>query len=301
MKTFVYIKFLAFVFVAFAITSCMDGDDANFPPDGSKPFLMMTNNEAGGPLVNSGKRYFPAQALLLDPTAENDTMVFAVTLQGVASLDKDINVSLSMPEDALDDFLGTDSIDYQMLPSDKFELLSTSGVISKGTTYTTFTLVLHPSLIDLKQNYMLPIAVSTSDGIQVSSNYGMIYYHMIGNPIAGLYEREFIRYGNPAGTGSPDIHTFTDQVMAPVNGTTVTTPTGYYTGPDYIITFDDDGLGNLTNFKAVLDPAALAADWDPAGISVTSGPTITVNGDYTVFTVKYTTKTRNVTDIYTKK
>jgi hypothetical protein len=301
MKTFVYIKLLAFLLVAFAVTSCLDGDDANFPPGGSKPFLMMTNNEAGGPLVNSGKRYFPAQALLLNPTDENDTIVFAVTLQGVESLNKDVTVSLSMPEDALDDFLGSDSIDYLMLPSDKFELLSTTGVIPKGQSYTTFTLVLHPSAIDLKQNYMLPIFVSNSDGIAVSSNYGMIYYHMIGNPIAGLYEREFIRYPNPAGTGSPDFDTFTDQVMAPVNGTTVTTPTGYYTAPNYIITFDDDGLGNLTNFKAVLDPAALAADWDPAGIAVTSGPTITVEDNYTKFTVHYTTKTRNVTDIYTKK
>jgi hypothetical protein len=66
------------------------------------------------------------------------------------------------------------------------------------------------------------------------------------------------------------------------------------------MTFDDDGSGNLSNFKAVLDPAALAADWDPNGIAVATGPTISVSGDYKVITLKYTTLTRNVTDIYTK-
>ncbi len=275
----------------------------NTPPGASKPFLMMTNNSSGGPTVNSGIRYFAAQALLLNPTVVNDTITFAVSLGGIDKFDKDINVTLSSPTEALDDFLAKDGINYEMMPSNAYDLLSTSGTIPKGETYAEFQLVMHPSVINLKKNYMLPIVLSSNDaGLTVSSNYGGIYYHSIGNPIAGLYKWEFIRYSTPAGTGSPDIHTFGDATFAPADGTTVTGfHTGYYTGPNYFITFTDNGSGTLTNFKAILDPAALAADWDPAGIQVATGPTITVSSDYTKFTIKYTTLTRNVTDIYTKK
>jgi hypothetical protein len=302
MRINIYIKLLAFVMAAFFVTSCLDGDEMNTPPN-AKPFVMITNNAEGGPTVNSGIRYFPAQALLLNPTVDNDTMTFAVTLQGVAKYSKDINVTLSTPAEALDDYKETDGINYEMMPANAYNLLSTAGTIPAGKSYTEFQVVFHPSVINLKKNYMLPIAVASNDAnLPISSNYGNIYYHSIGNPIAGLYKWEFIRYATPAGTGSPDIHTFGDATFAPANGTTVTGfHTGYYTTPNYILTFDDDGNGNLSNFKAILDPAALAADWDPNGIQVATGPTITVEANYTKFTIKYTTLTRNVTDIYTKK
>jgi len=297
-----YIKFVAFAMSAFVFTSCLEGYDSNTPPN-QQPFVMITNNPNGGTLVNSGLRYFASQALLLNPTVVNDTMTFAVTVQGMAKADRDINVTLSTPEDALDDYIATDGIAYAMMPSNAYNLLSTTGTIPKGKSYVEFQVVFHPSVIDLKKNYMLPISIASNDAnLPIASNYRAIYYHSIGNPIAGLYSWEFIRYSTPAGTGSPDIHTFGDATFAPSNGTTVTGfHTGYYTTPNYIVTFDDDGNGNLTNFKAILDPAALAADWDPAGIAVATGPTITTNATFTKFTIKYTTLTRNVTDIYTKK
>lgn len=301
MRIKTYVNAMAIMIAAFVVSSCLEGDEINTPPGGSAPFIMMTNNANGGPAVYTGLRYFPNQALLLNPTVDNDTVTFAVTLQGVKTYAKDINITLSSPEEALDDYFDVDEIPYEMLPAEGYTMLATSGVIPKGQTYAEFKIVLHPSQIDLKKNYMIPITASNDAGITVSSNYNIVYYHMIGNPIAGLYDWEFIRYATPDGAGDPDIHTFDDAVFAPVNGTTVTVPTGYYTGPNYIITFDDDGAGNLSNFKAVLDPDALAADWGPAGIEVVTGPTITVNADYTQYTIKYTTKTRNVTDIYTKK
>jgi hypothetical protein len=298
-----YIKILALALVALVVASCLDGDQMNTPPGGAKPFLMMTNNSTGGTLVNSGIRYFGSQALLLNPTIDNDTMTFAVSLQGVESFSKDINVTLSTPADALDDYLATDKIPYEMMPSTGYDFVSTSGVIPKGKSYAEFKVVIHPSKINLKKNYMLPITATNDAGITMSSNYGYVYYHAIGNAIAGLYTWQFIRCSSPSCSNGPDATSFSGKttVFAPVDPTTVTVATGYFTQPNYIITFKDDGSGNLSNFAVKLDPAALAADWDPAGIAVASGPTITVSPDYQKVTIKYTTLTRNVTDVYVKK
>src|SRR5438046_2397091 len=121
-----YMKLVAFALGAFVFTSCLEGDDSNTPPN-KQPFVMITNNPNGGTLVNSGIKYFASQALLLNPTVVNDTMTFAVTVQGTAKADRDINVTLSTPEDALDDYMATDGIAYGMMPSNAYDLLSTSG------------------------------------------------------------------------------------------------------------------------------------------------------------------------------
>ncbi|HEX8041266.1 MAG TPA: DUF1735 domain-containing protein [Chryseosolibacter sp.] len=301
MKLNITIKLMIFFLGAFAFTSCLEGDEMNTPPDGSKAILEMTNNSKGGTLVNSGIRYFGNQALLLNPTVDNDTMTFAVTLQGVASYDKDINVTLVTPSEALDDYYYSDSIVYQMMPSTGYTMLSTTGVIPKGQSYAEFKVVFHPSQINLGENYMLPITATNDANLPISSNYGYVYYHSIGNPIAGPYSWEFIRYSDPAATGSPDATSFSGEstVFAPINPTTVTVPTGYYTQPNYIISFKNTN-GVLSNFTVKIDPDAIK-DWATAGVVVATGPTILVENNNTKFTIKYTTLTRNCTDIYIRQ
>jgi len=290
----------SFLIAASMLSSCLDGDQMNLPPGGSPPLIEITYNNTPGSiytLFNTGLRYFSAQTLLPSPN-EADTITFAVTLQG--SVDKDVTVTLTTPQDALDDNYSSDSLTYAMMTSDQYKFLSTSAVIPKGKNYAEFQVVLYPPNINYKKNLMLPVTATNDANIVTSSTAGTLYFHVIGNALAGLYTHRFIRYATPAGTGSPDTDNSSVAVLSPANTTTVSGPTGYYTQPNYIITFDDDGAGNLSNFKAVLDPAALAADWDPAGIAVATGPTISLSGDYKVITLKYTTLTRNVTDIYTK-
>jgi hypothetical protein len=72
---------------------------------------------------------------------------------------------------------------------------------------------------------------------------------------------------------------------------------GYYTQPNYIVTFKNDN-GVLSDFKAVIDPAERNGSWASAGITVVQEPTIVVSGDLTKFTMNFTTTTRNCTDIY---
>lgn len=274
----------------------------NTPPGASPTFIIMTANaDGGGATVGSGLNYFASQALLYSPTSEVDTAKFVVALQNGAA-EEDINIVLEFPESALDDYYFKDSLDYVMMPDSTYDIVSTTATIKKGETYAVFKVAFYPVKIDFTKNYMLPITASNSADLMVSSNYGFMYYHIVGNPIAGAYNWDFIRCSTPTCSGGPDGLSFYGDhtIFSPVNGTTVTVPTGYYDHANYIITFDDDGNGNLSNFKAVIDPASVTGNWAANGITIASGPTIVVENNYTKFTLHYTTATRNCTDIYYK-
>ena len=59
----------------------------------------------------------------------------------------------------------------------------------------------------------------------------------------------------------------------PVDGNTIEVASGYFTQQNYVIHFDDNG-GVLSNFT-VTPSAAMLADFDANGITITDGPTLT--------------------------
>ncbi len=299
---------LCFCFLAISglLTSCLDGDPMNLPP-GQAPFVEMTYNptpSSAPVVVNTGLQYFAAQTLLLSPADEADTISFFVTLQG--KVDKDVTFTLKTLPDALNDNYATDSLEYIFMKDDQYRFLNTTATIKAGDTFAEFKIAFYPPNINFTESRGLPITTTNDAGLTTSESHGIVYFHIIGNPIAGLYNWDFIRYSKPdePPSGSPDSFSFTGKtaVFTPVNPTTIRVKTGYYDNADYIITFDNVE-GVLSNFKVQIDPKKLAedGDWTKAGISIGSGPTIKVEDNNTKFTLHYTTATRNVTDIYTLK
>jgi hypothetical protein len=300
MKLNIIPKLIWAMVVGSLFTSCLEGDEMNTPPLSNRPAIVeMSFVPAGGTTLNTGLRYFGGQALLMSPAVDTVTYSFAVTIQG--AVNRDVNVTLQLkPENALDN-IANDGLEYGVMTPDMYRLVSTTATIPAGETFAEFQIEFYPPFIDFTASTILPITVTNDAEIITSSNYGMFYPHIIGNAIAGLYWWDFIRYSTPDPVGSPDGLTFYDHdaVFSPVDPTTILVPTGYYTGINYIITFDDDE-GVLSNFKAVLDPAGITA-WEADGITVTEGPTLTVSPDHKEFSINYRTLTRNVTDIYTLK
>jgi hypothetical protein len=304
MKKNIFIKALSVLALGFGMTSCLlEGDDMNTPPGASSPILEMSYNIDGGNNINTGLQFFSSQALLLNPGDATDTINFAATVQG--NFSEDVNVSINVNPAAIADNHANDGLNYALMNDTHYKLLNTTGVIHPGRTpYVEFRVVFYPKNIDFTKSFILPITVTNSAGITVSSNFSTVYFHIIGNPIAGLYKWEFIRIPTADGSGPADTHFTGHQgVFLPIDPTSVHTNTGYYDGGPYIISFDDDGAGNLTNFKAVIDPTAVAA-WTAAGIAITQDPTITVTSDLKSFTIHYRVLggngPRDVTDIFTK-
>jgi hypothetical protein len=161
--------------------------------------------------------------------------------------------------------------------------------------------VIFPTKINLLNNYMLPISITVAPaGSSISANFKTIYYHLIGNPIAGLYNWEWIRYNNADGTGTPayDLD-LSPGVFAPIDNTTVSIASG--TNVNYILTFKNTA-GVLSDFNVSLEAASVTT----AGITITGGPTI-ITADPTTGTYKFNFTydnnaggLRNITDIFTK-
>jgi hypothetical protein len=218
---------------------------------------------------NSGLRYFGAQTLSLPVTDASDTLEFYATLQGVDAADKDIHFEIVTPTDGLDDNYFSDSIEFAMMPDNYFNFVNTSATMKKGENVAVFKVVFHPDQFDATKNFMVPVTTTNDANLTLSSNYGFVYFHLIGNPIAGPYTQEWIRFNNADESGSPAFDDTSDALFAPVNPTTIKVDSG--TGVTYIITFENNA-GVLSNFGVKFDAQSVV----DAGITITGGPTILV-------------------------
>ena len=120
---------------------------------------------------------------------------------------------------------------------------------------------------------MLPISITSGDGIELSSNFNTMYFHVIGNPIAGTYSELWTRWNASDTTGEPayDHVDVGPVVFSPVDATTISV-VSQGTGETNIISFTNDN-GTLSNFAVAFDPA----QFDPSnsaylGVTLTSGP-----------------------------
>ncbi|HEY9046810.1 MAG TPA: DUF1735 domain-containing protein [Ohtaekwangia sp.] len=297
-------KIALIAFVVSGLTSCLDGDNGNIPTDvGDSPILQMTWNPNEGTNLNAGLNYFNSQALTFPITDDADTTSFAVTLQGPNTLGSDISVTAVVKMDAKGDNYANDSIEYLPMPDDAYDFLVSTSTIKAGDRTGEFQIIFHPNKLDPTLSYILPVTATNASDLPLSSNYGIVYFHVIGNPIAGTFSWDYIRYNDQTKTGASSGFTEESTTFAPVSPTSIKVPTGYYVQPNYLITFKNtDGV--LSDFKAVIAPDEIKAAFTDNNIEVVSGPTITVNEDYTRFEINYVvfngSAYRNLTDIYYK-
>jgi hypothetical protein len=285
--------------LAVGLTGCLKDQYAVDLYATGNPLLEFEYPQGGaGVDIGSGLEYFAGAALTYPSSDVTDTAFFIVNLASTNTLNKDISVTLSIDNSALQANFSNDSIPYETMPDSLYTLLSTTGTIKAGTRQDTFYIVFYPSKINTTHNYGLPITMTDAQGIPISGNFGYIYIHTIGNPIAGAYTEEWIRYNTATMTGTPAFDELFDNVFSPVNPTTISVQSEG-TGVVYLLSFTDSS-GVLTDFKVAFDPASVTA----AGITITSGPFVVAadpaNHTYT-FNFTYNNSAgsaRNITDIF---
>lgn len=259
-------------------------------------------------IPEGGLNAFGAAALTFPGGDPVDTAYFHVNYAATNVAPSDETITLAVDQAALQAYNATSSIQYALFPDSIYSFTSTSVTVKKGNNYTgNIPVVVYPDKIDPTKSYMLPISIKGGPaGSTVSGNFGTIYYHVIGNPIAGTYNTYRWRRWNAAdSSGAPAYdQQLGPTVFAPDDPTTVEVGSGYYNGPRYVITFTNNG-GVLSNFSVSLNPADLTT-WPGVGISLTSGPTIMaadpVNGFYQfTYTVSSGGNPRTLIDTYSKQ
>ncbi len=233
--------------------------------------------------VGTGLEFFSGCTILYNPTDVSDTLTYYVNIAGTNKLTKPLTYTVAVDDSALQDNVANDGLTYSPMPDSVYSILKTSGTIAAGSRLDTLQIVFYPSKLDLTKTYGLPIKLYVP-GYTVAANFGVMYLHTIGNPIAGVYNWDFLRYNNNDTTGTLAGQSFTGNttVFAPDNGTQVEVASGYYNQPRYVVTFSDSA-GVLSNFAITFNSSDVSG-WSAVGISIVTQPTVItadpVNGVY---------------------
>jgi len=185
MKRVLIISFFAAILT---LAGCLKGNEMNIDPKNtSAPFLQMAYLKDGGTNLNSGLTYFGGGALTYPGTDLADTAMISIDLGGPAKAPKDLAVTLGPDPNALQDNYSTDSIPYIAMPDSDYTIVTPALTIKAGSRIASTMVVFYPSKIDPTKNYMLALTVTGAAGYTVSANFGHVYLHTIGNPLAGVY------------------------------------------------------------------------------------------------------------------
>jgi hypothetical protein len=252
-------------------------------------------------IPEGGLHAFSSEALVFPGSDDTDTATFHLNYasSNVAAADETITIGIDPA--ALATYNSTSTAQFEIFPDSIFSFTTTTVTVKKGNNYSdAISLAVFPSKVDPTKNYMLPISIKKAPaGSTISTDFGTIFYHFIGNPIAGSYSDEWIRYNTAGQTGSPAFDQTSGSTFSPVDNTTVSTdPDG--TGFQYLINFTNTA-GVLSNFNVSFVAGTTA------GITITGGPTIVladpIAGKYT-FNFTYLNGSgapRNITDKFVKQ
>ncbi|GAC1592839.1 MAG: hypothetical protein NVS3B19_14640 [Ginsengibacter sp.] len=227
-------------------------------------------------LPYSGFEYLGSDALNL--TDDPQDVAFTVNLASVYPLQTDIPITVGYDAKALALYNSKQpaTAQFEKFPDSTYSFSVKKGTIKAGKRLDTFHIKFFTSKIDPSKNYALPVSILDAGGQTISGNFGTHYFHVIGNPLAGAYNWDFLRYNRSTPTGSLSGASFLggSTSFKPDDATTIEVASGYYIQPRYIITFDNNG-GVLSNFQVAFNPDDLAS-LIGAGITVITAPHFTI-------------------------
>ena len=182
-------------------------------------------------IVEGGLAKFSSQSLVFPGTDDSDTYAFRVNYAATTVAPRDITITLAYDAAALTAYNADPANQfYNKFPDSIYQQLQTKVIIKKGQSYSNaINLVIFPSKIDPSKNYMLPVSIVDAEGIVIASNFRTIYFHLIGNPLAGPYKTVGKRYNYTgqvswAGPSDPYPTPFADGTTAAYNSIVIAAP-----------------------------------------------------------------------------
>lgn len=244
----------------------------------------------------------------LDPSAVSETTYFHVNYAAKIVAPKDVIITMAVDPQALTDFNADPSnpIKFELFPDSIYSFKNIKDTVKAGQNYSEgIGLVLNSNKINFTKNYLLPISIKDAQGNNISGNFGTIYFHIIGNPIAGKYNWDFTRYNTIDGSGSKSTSSFTgiSTSFRPDDPFTIEVPSGYFINPRYVISFDNNG-GVLSNFNVSFNSDDAAALKAASVVTITPPYFSILDPANKIFEIKYVVQSpsgyRNITDKYYK-
>lgn len=226
-------------------------------------------------LPYSGKSYFSQDAITAPGPL--DTVQFVVNVASTNVPTNATNVTIGVDNSLIASYnTANPAITYNSLPANAYVFPDITITIPAGQRQATLTVIFDKSKLDPSQSYMLPVSIKNAPGLTISGNFGVHYYHFIGNDFAGVYKWDFTRI--------PSASSFTGATttLSPVNPTQFEVAGGYYTKTvKYEVTFTKKGNGasaTYSNFQVVVNSDDEKSILNANGITITSNAKIAAPG-----------------------
>jgi Domain of unknown function (DUF1735) len=275
-NNFKYLTTFAACFSAVIIllSSCIKSRDGYTDFSNLKPIVQIPE----GGFKNFGKAAlsFPASNLI-------DSVEFYVNYASTNVAEADVTITLGYDEAALNAYNadGANKIKYEKMPDSLYMFTTTKVIVKKGNNYAgPIKFYVYSNKVDPTKNYMFPLSIKDAQGNNISGNFGTIYYHMIGNPLAGNYLWSYYRWnGTTDTTTAPNSTVATNVPLAvfPINPTSVFLQE-YYIGVNFgqttygtTLEFENNS-GTPINFSTIFDSKSLDVLSNASFSTPTNGP-----------------------------
>ena len=256
LRVSIYITFIAML----ALTSCLKKDAMNIDPDNTTANIVELQfiDGGSGTTINSGLQYFSGGALVYPSSHLRDTADYNISFAGKTTLSKDLTVTIAVdPSKALDN-LANDSIKYVLMPDSLYKIVSTTATIKAGEKIAHMQIIFFPSKVNPAISYMLPIVIKDAQDQTISSNFSTIYFHFIGNPLAGSYTATGYLYHPSSPRSFSRVRT-----LPAVNATTLVTELGDLGGSGYFVEISVPNPFNTTSVQNVTIAVHSGSSPDP--------------------------------------
>lgn len=174
---------------AIFFTACKKADVATDVGEGGKKLISFA--EVGG------KTNFANSGLILDAGLAVQEITLRLQYEAPHVSDEDIIVTLGPINAKVAEYNASltdpSAIRFDVMPDSTYSLPTTRVVIRAGQTLSEpFTFLVYPQKVDAAYSYLLPLAITSITGgpadIEAATGTGVALYHVIGNPLAGIYE-----------------------------------------------------------------------------------------------------------------
>jgi hypothetical protein len=203
-----------------------------------------------------------AQAIDLTPGPQE--LKIWVNLAAVNPMDKDLTVTITQDQAAIDAYNTANNTSYEAMPDSTFTIASNTVVIPAGQREAFIPVTIFPSKIDLTVPYLLSYTITDAQGVTIAENRkNTLVSVLVKNAYDGIYHAE----GTMVHPSFPGPFSRDDWELSTAGPTTVEMQlkTTVVFGVILDLTVNADNSVTITTGSVVLDPYSAAENYyDPA-------------------------------------
>ncbi len=240
---------------AIFFTACKKADVATDVGEGGKKLISFVDV--------GGKSNFSNSGLILDAGLAVQEITLRLQYEAPHVSDEDIVVTLGPINAKVAEYNASltdpSAIRFDVMPDSTYSLPTTRVVIRAGQTLSEpFTFLVYPQKVDAAYSYLLPLAITSITGgpadIEAATGTGVALFHVIGNPLAGIYESNGYFYHPSAARAISET-----KLISAVSPTVLEVDLGDLGGAGYRATLVVDPVTNKVTITAA--PGAAGAPY----------------------------------------